>query len=482
MSNILNEQKDVVFPLTAYDELLVANSTPIIQVTAHYGIRDDILTANLGGTTTTGDSNFIVSTGGGANNVAALVSDRQISYRAGQGLRCEISAVFTQGVANNTQQAGFITSESSLGFGYNGTSFGILYANGGAQEQQELTITAGASVAENATIEVDGFVHVVALASGVSANQAACKISTYLSQNEPRYQFSYIQNVVYALAKLPDFGGGIWSFSSGTAAATWSQKQGGVNPVETWIPKADWNVNPDINIDPTKGNVYQIQMQYLGYGGMFFWIKDPATSRFSHVHTIHYENTSTVPSVSNPIFRVGWATRNDGNTSNVTVKGASAGAYIEGIVHHDGVPRGKSVVTASYTTTANTLLMIRNRLTFNEEANRAEIIPLLLFMGTESSQHAIFEIVKNPLFGGTTYPIYKEYSPNSLMTYSDTKLPYVSGEVIASFIVTAESPQQVQLNQVIDNLIPNTVYAITARVTSGASSTMVASVTWKEDL
>ena len=198
---------DAGLPLTAYDQLLVSNSTPVTQVTAHYGLLDDILAVNLGGTTTTAQSNFIASTGVGANNVSAIVSAREIQYRAGQGMRCEISALFTEGVANSTQQAGFLNSESAFCFGYNGADYGILHSRGGQLENQELTITAGAGDSETATINIDGTPYSVPLTAG-TPEDTAYEIATYLDGNALGYGFSSVGSVVYALAQLPDFGGG----------------------------------------------------------------------------------------------------------------------------------------------------------------------------------------------------------------------------------------------------------------------------------
>ena len=62
---------------TAFGELSTASPTPVIQITAQYGLLDDVLSVSLGGTTSTIDSKFSVSTGVGANSVAAIVSSRE---------------------------------------------------------------------------------------------------------------------------------------------------------------------------------------------------------------------------------------------------------------------------------------------------------------------------------------------------------------------------------------------------------------------
>lgn len=466
------------FPLTAYDQLLVSNSEPVAQITAHYGILDDVLTATLGGTATTANSNFVASTGVGANNVSAIVSNREIQYRAGQGMRCEISAVFTTGTANSTQQAGFLNSESSFSFGYNGVDFGILHSRGGKQESQELTLTTGASGSENATIDIDGVPYIVPITAG-TVEENAYEIATYLEDNSPAYQFTAVDGVVYALAQLPDFGGGAFTFTSATAVGAWVQIAVGTLSTETWVNQTDWN-GAEVNIDPQKGNVYQIQMQYLGYGGIFFWIKDPLTSRFVLVHTIHYESTDITPSVSNPIFRIGWACRNTGNTSDIVVMGASAGSFTEGMIHYDGRPKGLCRENLAVSVVLENVLTVRNRLTFNSEANRAEIIPLLLSLSTDTTKTAVFEIIINPVVVGAL--TFERYSANSLMEFADDAVPVTGGDVLACFDVSAAGALLVEIDKIIENMLPGEQYCICAKVSSGAASEMDVALTWKEDL
>ena len=466
------------FPLTAYDQLLVSNSTPVAQITAHYGILDDVLTAALGGTATTANSNFVASTGVGANNVSAIISSREIQYRAGQGMRCEISAVFTAGVANSTQQAGFLNSESSFSFGYNGVDFGILHSRDGKQESQELTLTVGAVGSENATINIDDVAYIVPITAG-TVEENAYEIATYLELNNPSYQFTSVGDVVYCLAQLPDFGGGVFTFTSATAVGAWVQISAGLLADETWVNQVDWN-GVAVTIDPQKGNVYQIQMQYLGYGGIFFWIKDPLTSRFALVHTIHYESTDVVPSIANPIFRIGWACRNTGNTSDIIVMGASAGSFTEGIINYDGRPKGLCRENLTVTTALENVLTVRNRLTFNNEANRAEIIPLLLSLSTDTTKTAVFEVILNPIITGAL--IFERYGVNSLMEFADDNVLVTGGDVLACFDVSSSGALLVDIEKIIENILPGEQYCICAKVTSGAASEMGVALTWKEDL
>ena len=343
---------------------------------------------------------------------------------------------------------------------------------------QELTITTGAGGSENATIDIDGVQYTVPLTAGTT-EENAYEIATYLDANSPAYLFTSVGSVVYALAQLPDFGGGAFTFSSATAIAAWVQITAGLLSTETWINQADWNGDVVV-IDPQKGNVYQIQMQYLGYGGIFFWVKNPLTSRFALVHTIHYESSDVIPSVSNPIFRIGWACRNTGNTSDIVVMGASAGSFTEGMVHYDGRPKGLCRENLTVGTALENVLTIRNRLTFNDEANRAEIIPLLLSLSTDTTKTAVFEIIINPVVVGAL--TFERYNGTSLMEFADDQVLVVGGDVVACFDVSSVGALLVDISKIIEDMLPAEQYCICAKVTSGASSEMDVALTWKEDL
>lgn len=469
-------------PTTAFNELSVAQPTPITQITAQYGLLSDVLTVNLGGTTTTQDSKFVCSTGTGPNNVSAIVSSRQAQYKAGQGLLARFTAIFTQGVSDSTQQSGFITSESAFGFGYNGTEFGILHARDGVLENQELTVASGATGNENATVTVDGVGYTVALTIG-SVEKNAYEIATSLSAQVPGYGFSSTADKVYALAQLPDFGAGTFLFSSATAVASWSEISSGTLPTETWVKKADWNINPDIDIDPTKGNVYQIQIQYLGFGAIRFFAENTITGILELVHMIRYANTSLVPSVPNPIFRIGWAARNNGNTSDIVVQGASGAAFLEGKISFDFTPTGICQTQLAVGTTRTNIISLKNRLTFNGVSNRAEIIPISLGLSSDTTKTAFFELVANPEVAPGDFLEYNFFDEQlSLMETATNKVEITGGDVIACFSVAGGNSLTVDMEKILKTQSPGLSVSITARISGGNASQMDVSPVWGDDL
>ena len=119
-------------PSTAFGSLDVSQDTPTCQVDFIYGINTS-LTSNTtasGGLVQWYDGMANVATTASTSSSASLLSKRYVRYRPGEGVKGRWTAMFTTGVAGNTQLAG-LASDSTDGmfYGYNGTSFGIMYRN-----------------------------------------------------------------------------------------------------------------------------------------------------------------------------------------------------------------------------------------------------------------------------------------------------------------------------------------------------------------
>lgn len=460
------------FLTSAYGELLAAQKTPLVQISARYGLIPELLQALLGGTATFLDNMFVASTSTGASNVAAIISARESAQRAGQGLSCEISAVFTQGVANNTQEAGFISSESAICFGYNGVDFGILIASGGQLEHQDLIISGFPAGAENASITVDGVLHSVPL-SGATIPRTAYEIATYLNANEPRYRFASNVNTVTALARLPDFGDGAWAFSSSTATAAWTEIKNGTLATETWINKTDWNENPNITIDPTKYNEYRIQIN----ANVEFYIKDADTGDYELAHVFKHLGVGTASLIGNPTFRVGWATRNTGNTSNVSVSGFFASTFVEGQLKYTQPTFSASNVQASVPTSLTNIISFRNRSVYLGTANRSEILPRLLSFGTDSTKPSVFEIWANPQTNTYLDWTYLD-SANSLMEIATNPALIIGGQLVGT--ITVASSEILEVNKIVKFQIPTAEFSIAARAPVSTADMTVSGI-WIED-
>ncbi len=475
-NNVMQE-----LPTTAFGELSMAEPTPEVQISAVNGLRDDVqqIFAGAGSSVSTVNNNYVCNSGTSPFGLSSILSAREAAYRNGQGLGCRVTALFKQGVPNAIQLAGFINGNNAFAFGFNGEEYGIVRAYDGVTEFQELQVTTQAAGAENATVTVNGVAYTVPLTAG-SVEHNAFEISNSLSSQVPNYSFSSNGDIVSALAAAP-ITAGAFAFTSATAVATWSQINAGASAVFDWVSEADWSHPPSFTIDPEKGNVYQIKMQYLGYGGIKFYIENPETTDFDLVHIYQYSNEHTVPSVNNPTFRVGWAVQNLGNTTPIELKGASAEGFIEGKKVFDEAGRGLSSEVAALNTTRTNILTMRNRLHMNNSINRISVYPTLLIASAAHNKTVILYVTINDTFTGDLFFNYEDQL-NSAIEYSvDPAVVLGTGKKIVEVRLRSPQPIQLEMEKLLRILSPRQTMTISAATSSGTGAEVDASIAWNED-
>ena len=117
---------------TASGDLKTSEDTPVVQISAEYGLLSNTFTfvdSSSSGTTTVVDDKFTCQTGTAADGISSILSRVLINYRPGQGLLFRCSGIFTTGLVNNNQACGLISAENTFAFGYIGTAFGIIYSS-----------------------------------------------------------------------------------------------------------------------------------------------------------------------------------------------------------------------------------------------------------------------------------------------------------------------------------------------------------------
>lgn len=469
----------------AFGELLATSLTPLTQISAQYGLLTDTFTvtdAGSSGSTSVVSEKFTCQTGVAADGLASILTRKQLAYKAGQGATARFTAVFDTPVADNTQAAGLITAENSFAFIYAGTAFGILYTHGGVVEVQELTITVAAAGAETATVTIDGTPYNVSL-TGIGTLQGdAYEIAESLSTQVPNYLFTSDDDTVVAVSVLAGARGAYAFSSTGTATAAWSQITAGSPTTDVFIPQASWNGDIKADLNPQLGSVYQISFQYLGFGAIKFFIEDNDSSDFVLVHTIKYSNTNINPSVTNPTFRVGWLATNSGNTSNVTMQGASAAAFIEGRLVRSGPSNSESNDQLSIGSTITNVLAVRNRISFGDKVNRAELLLRFASLSSQTNRTAFFQILVNPTFSAPVTWNYINKSA-SIAEVTKTSVTVTGGEQIAILTVTDGSPVQIAFNdENADGILAGDILCIAAVIPTGAAADCQATMTWKEDI
>jgi hypothetical protein len=264
-----------------------------------------------------------------------------------------------------------------------------------------------------------------------------------------------------------------------------------VNGVDNWTAQTAWNgdvmdgsgssSNPSgQTLDPTKGNVFQIRFQWLGFGRIAFGIEDEDTGGFIAVHSIAYANNFTTPSLYNPSFPVLWSVENTTNNTNITLKGASAFAEIEGKIEYLGPTNATGNTKTGVTTTLTSIVTIRNKSTYQTLTNRTPINILKYSASVDGNKPAEFQLVKNATLGGT--PSYTDISTNTSVVEYDTAGTTVTGGQIIDFATLASSGSLSEGGTATTDIIilPGETLTLAINATN-ATTDATAAIRWVED-
>ena len=396
---------------------------PVIQQDGIYGIDSNVQTITESGTgTVTGASNLLTcATGATQFSFSTLQSKQRLRYRPGQGVVGRFTALFSTPVADSILVAGYGTAESGVYFGYNGTDFGILYNTDGVREIQTLTVTTAATTASDVTITLNGTGYTAAVTNaGGDATLTAYEIAqgTYTGWTAEQQG----DTVVFLKSSAGD--GGTVSFSAGTtgSAGSFAETLTGVNATDTWIPQSTWNGDrldgtgsSGATLDPTKGNVFQIDIQYLGFGSITFMVEIASSGNnpdFVACHTIQYPNTSTAVSIIQPSFPFTMSAYSAGSTTDVSVSTASYAGFIEGDSVLNG-PRLSYTGTKSTTTAIQAIGTIRNNFVYKGRANQSliNVLDLNFTARSANNTYTTLFIYKNATLSGT--PEFTQYTTSS---------------------------------------------------------------------
>ena len=342
--------------VTAFGEPLAISPTAVIQLDAIYGTTTDVIqTYNSGTGSSAGSVNqmFKVTTGTTQGGYGVLRSKRFMRYRPGQGIVCRFTAAFTQGVAGSLQFAGLVNQENRLAFGFDGDRFGICRGTSGKATIYLMTMTVAPNATQTATITLNGVAYTVVL--GNTTSDIAVQTITNRVGGYGGWLFQQTDGAMLWLAPTLGPMNGTFSFTStGNAQATFTLKQQGVAQTNYWTYQEDWNVdkldgsntittNPSgMTLDPTKLNVYQIALRWLGAGAISYAVEDQASGSLIYVHREHYVNQHTVPHIDNPSFKITYAAYNTTNTSNLAVTGGSIYGAVEGTIFLNELTRSKA--------------------------------------------------------------------------------------------------------------------------------------------
>jgi hypothetical protein len=180
------------------------------------------------------------------------------------------------------------------------------------------------------------------------------------------------------------------------------------NGSETFIAQSAWNgKRPTFNV--TKGNVYSIAYQWLGFGVIRFQMELPS-GEMVLVHQIEYPDTATTTSVQNPIMKLWVRALNYGNTSDVIVRVPSFGIVTEGHEATYGVANGiasRKAITTAY----RNVVTLQNKSTFLDAGNLNRLRVTSIHLSATGDLDVTCQLVSNATLGGT--PVYTDTAASS---------------------------------------------------------------------
>jgi len=488
-------------PILPFGALNTENLIPIFQSDAVYGLNNSQILATTGhltggvssGTNTGTNNLFKSSTGTTALSFATIQSRRRLRYRAGQGVVGRFAGFFSNAVADAILVAGFGTGESGYYFGYNGTAFGILHSTGGVREIQTLSVSAGAGGAENVTVKLSGVDTVVAVVAG-SATSVAYQLSkaTYVG-----WDAEQVGATVRFLAQAVGNKAGAFSLAStGTTAGTFAETLAGVAATDVWYPQTEWNGDrcdgsnsvynkSGYDLDPTKGNVFQIDITYLGFGAIIFKIittSDSNNPTYTIVHSLKFPNTRTTTTLSQPSFPFTMAAYSAGSTTDASVSIGSFAGFVAGEKRLTGPRMTYSANSTAVNNSAyRALLTVRNDRIYATRANQA-VVNLLSFGGAiEDTTPVTLLLIKNATLAGT--PNFQAWSTNSCtdVDTAATTCTFTNNEqIIFSYPIGASSGGIFSFEDDI-TLQPGETVTLAAITVTGTAQYVLATLNTRED-
>ena len=476
----------ILGPLTAFDELLVANLDPLIQLQYPYNANTRLVSSLIAGsgTVTVENSLVLLSTGTTTGSDVLFRSVRDAHYQPAQGIRNRFTAIFQSSGTEETSVGWGIGNESDGFFvGYDGTEFGFLHRSGGALEHQILTISAGAGTASgNITITLDGAETTVAVVQNDTIQDVVRKIT---ATNFVGWDVQAFGTQVIFLDHIAQSRGADFTLDdTGTTgvAGTFSEIITGTAPTDDWIPQTAWshdkfngNGKSGVDLVHEKGNVYEIVFGWLGFDDIILRIKAPNMGGFVLANVLSYPNQFTIPSIQNPTLPVYGFVKNGGTSTDITTSSGSQAVFAEGIHKDDGISFSTSAILDLQTSTETCILVLKNKPIFQEVQNRVEYIPTMLTFssnGTAGTKVTTLRLVHNPIIGGLTS--YLDISPNqSVVAVDTTSTTRTGGNVLGTFVFGSDVAHFVlgpeELLEIMGEHPPGNVMAITVEIDGGTS-------------
>ena len=483
---------------------LVSSMTPSGQGTFVHGINSAIWTTGsngIGPTVSASDAIATCTSGDSPYASAVLRLNRSSKYRAGQGTIARLTAIFGSGSADTLQLAGVGNAECGFYFAMSGTNFGILHRERSKREIREFTGVTGVGSNVTLTVTLGGVAKSITISGGGDAYQTAYLISKQdYSMVGMGWTAEAHGNHVHFISSTPGPVVGTFSIvnGGGSPIATMGTTQTGVLPTETFIPQSSWNIDQmdgtgptRFDMDPTKGNVYGIGYQFLGFGNPTFSIENPETGLLAQCHMIQWAGSHTSTVIKNPAMSIRWEAINSGSSaSSVSVSGASGGLFTEGIVQRNvGVAFSAAGTKSNVGATELPILTIRANQIYGSVCSYGELAPFNISLGNETGTSSNGKLLRIQIYKniGLAGPVNFQNldstrSIASIDTTSTGVFTTANTQLLKSIILAANNSLVLKLEDENFFIVNGDTLTITAqRLGNSSIETAAASVSWFED-
>lgn len=443
-----HQQVEILSPVSPFGEVITANLTPVIQHDFVYGASTDNFkfTYYNGASISTGLNMIQAHTGAQVNSLSAATTRRTAKYRPGQGTVFFGAGLFSTATAGSNQFFGLGSGESAIGFGTLDDKFGIYHASGNFREVQTLNIGTKSSNDQIASVVLAGSTFYCPVTNGASASATAWEIA--YSTDSVYCNFALQapgwgaeargSSVVFVAASGGNQSGGMSitfpTSGAGTFTETIQGSLGGTN----FIPQASWNMdnydgsgsssNPSgFGLDYTKGNVYRISLQYLGFGAIEYGAEDANTGKINPVHRLKFPSTLYSPSLSNPNFGIVVSARNTTNNSVLSTRAGSLSAFLAGQKEELGRQRNFRAYKTGVGTSFTPIINIRNPRMFRGRPNQVELRLREIVVANLGGKGLEFIAIRDPRLSNDA--VFIQSDSGTVMEYDTTATSYSAGVI-----------------------------------------------------
>lgn len=492
-------------PRMPFGEVHVESAEPVFQGDFVYGINaveQVATTGNAAGgavsSAATASNNLgVCSTGTTAYAFGAIQSRKRLRYRPGQGVIARFTALFSSPVASSILVAGVGTAESGYYFGYNGTAFGILHVTGGVREIQTLTVTTASTAVNNYVVELSGTSFNVTATNNGSTVKTAYEIASGTYTGWKAFQRG--STVIFVADSARAYAGAFSLAQTGAvtpAAGSFAETKAGAASSDTWIAQTAWNGDKldgtgasGVTLNPQFGNVFQIDIQYLGFGAVDFKVEVTTTggnnADFVTVHTLKFPNTRTAVTASQPAFPFTMAAYSNGSTTNVSVSCGSYAGFIAGKKKLTGprmiYDRDTTGFVGSTAATYYPLVTVRNDLTFNGRANQT-VVNLLSISGSnnDATPVTIYLLRNATLLGTPNFALSSTSSCTSQDTAATTATIAAQEQIIFALKIAGGGDHVFPFSDEV-TIQPGETLTVAGRAVTGTATWVTASLNTRED-